>query len=241
MSAQAKPEALVVAGTKAAPSPPGDVAGVALHDAIAAVLARTDRCSVALAGGTTPKVAYAHLVQLDARAAKKLLPRVDFYFGDERCVAADHADANYKMARAALGADAKLQRIEGERKDRDEAARAYERVLPAALDILVLGIGEDGHTASLFPGSPALSEKTRRVVAIDGAPKPPPERITITPVAIEAARRIIMIATGAAKAEPVQRAIEGPWKPEETPAQLARRGTWILDEAAARLIARSLA
>jgi 6-phosphogluconolactonase len=100
---------------------------------------------------------------------------------------------------------------------------------------------EDGHTASLFPGSPALAESSRRVVAVSGAPKPPPERITITPVAIDAARRIIVIASGAAKAEPVQRATQGPWNPQETPAQLARRGVWILDQAAARLTPRSSA
>ncbi len=228
------------AGETAVATGSATVAGLAAEkilEAIRATLAERPRCSVALAGGTTPKAAY----EIISKSEPALLARIDFYFGDERCVAADDPDSNYRMARAALGAAATLHRIEGEKKDRDAAARAYEKLLPAALDVVILGIGEDGHTASLFPGSPALDEKTRRVVAVSGAPKPPPERITISPVAIESARKVIVIASGAGKAGPVQQALAGDWNPRKTPAQLARRGLWVLDAAAAALTSRSSA
>ena len=122
--------------------------------------------------------------------------------------------------------------MEAERPDREAAARDYERSLPARLDVLVLGIGPDGHTASLFPGSAALDERQRRVVPVTGA-KAPAERLTITPPVIEAARQVAVIASGEDKAAMVARAIEGPLAPKAVPAQLARRGFWFLDEAAA--------
>jgi len=101
--------------------------------------------------------------------------------------------------------------------------------------VLILGMGEDGHTAALFPGSPALDEKIRRVVAIEG-PKPPPLRITITPPVIAAARSVLILATGLGKATMAAQAISGDPDSKKVPAQLARRGTWILDwEAASEL------
>jgi 6-phosphogluconolactonase len=223
------PEVTIVKGKE----PPAEVAAKIVYEAIGAVLKGGGACSVALAGGNTPKTVYEGLVHLDAKTRRRALSSVEFYFGDERCVAPEDKDSNYQMARGALGADRSLHRIEAERPDRDAAAKDYERVLPKELSIVILGIGEDGHTASLFPGSPALDERTRRVVAVSGAPKPPPERITITPPVIESARTVVMLAWGASKSDAVQRALEGAWNPKETPAQFARRGTWILDEAAA--------
>jgi 6-phosphogluconolactonase len=127
---------------------------------------------------------------------------------------------------------AQVHRMQAEDPDRDAAARAYEALLPDALDILVLGIGDDGHTASLFPGSPALSEAERRVVPVTG-PKPPPERLTLTPPMILGAARRVVLASGAGKAEAVARTLEGPWDPSTTPAQFAKRGVWFVDQAAA--------
>lgn len=195
--------------------------------------ARSERgtCTVALAGGNTPRAVYERLI-LEGGG-------IEFFFGDERCVPPDHADSNYRMAVEALGTKAgwRFHRIEGERADRDAAARDYERVLPRELDVVVLGIGEDAHTASLFPGAASLAEETRRVIAVQG-PKPPPWRITITPPVIASARSVLVLATGEGKAAAVARCLEGPWAPHEAPAQLARRGLWMLDAAAGSKLRR---
>ena len=159
------------------------------------------------------------------------------FFGDERAVPPDHPDSNYLMVHRVLLSRVpvpagQVHRMEAERSDREAAAREYERLLPPQLDILVLGMGPDGHTASLFPGSAALDERQRLVLPVIGA-KPPPQRLTITPPVIEAARRVAVIATGEDKAAMVARAIEGPLAPKDVPVQLARRGAWFLDQAAA--------
>ncbi|HET8834063.1 MAG TPA: 6-phosphogluconolactonase, partial [Gemmatimonadales bacterium] len=199
---------------------------------LASIRAR-GRCALALAGGRTPEPVYRELAQ----AADVDWSRVSVFFGDERAVPPDDAESNYRMVRAALLSRvpipaARVHRMEAERADRDLAAREYERLLPAALDILVLGVGPDGHTASLFPGSAALDERRRLVVPVIGT-KPPAERLTITPPVIEAAQRVAVLATGADKAAVVARALEGPLAPREVPAQLARRGAWFVDRAAA--------
>ena len=190
----------------------------AIRDAVAA----RGRCSVALAGGSTPRAIYPLLRGLP-------WPSLDFYFGDERAVPTDDPESNYRMAKETLfGAhpESRVHRMEAERPDLDRAAEEYSQLLPDALDVLLLGMGPDGHTASLFPGSPALDERARKVVAVVG-PKPPPRRLTITPPVIEAARTIFVLVRGADKAEAVKRAREGPWNPKDTPAQLARRGLWL--------------
>ncbi len=206
-----------------------------LRDAIRA----RNAASLALAGGTTPRAMHEVLATLPDVD----WTRVSIYFGDERCVPPDHADSNYLMARESLLARVAIppenvHRMPGELSDRDAAARAYAALLPPAIDVIVLGIGEDGHTASLFPGSPALAERERLVLPVIG-PKPPPERLTLTPPALERGRQLLMLASGAGKAEAVARALEGALDPSTTPAQLARNGSWLLDPAAAsRLRAR---
>jgi 6-phosphogluconolactonase len=201
----------------------------------ALLLAARDRgqASLCLAGGTTPRAAY------EALAAEADLPwsAIFIYFGDERCVAPDHLDSNYRMAREALLDRVPLApdhvfRMQGENPERDEAARAYEAVLPDAFDVLVLGLGEDGHTASLFPHSAALTETTRRVLPVIG-PKPPPERLTLTPPVLQSARLVLMLAAGAGKAAAVARALEGERDVESCPAQLVRDSVWLTDHAAA--------
>ena len=133
-------------------------------------------------------------------------------------------------------APAQVHRMEGERPDRDAAARAYEALLPDRLDILVLGLGADGHIASLFPRSPSLAESRRRVLAVT-APKPPPDRLTVTPPVIRAAGLTIGLVAGAEKAEALGRALDGPDDPYQTPGRLAREGLWIVDTAAAARLA----
>jgi 6-phosphogluconolactonase len=208
------------------------------------ILRSRDRCSLALSGGETPRPVYRCL------AAELPEPeswrRVEVYFADERCVPPDDAASNYRMVRETLldllpAAPAGLHRMEGERSDRDGAARAYEALLPGRLDLLILGLGPDGHIASLFPGSPSLAESRRRVLAVT-APKPPPERLTITPPVIRAARLTIGLVAGAGKAEALARVLDGPDDLERTPGRLARGGLWLVDAAAAgRLQARQRA
>jgi 6-phosphogluconolactonase len=197
-------------------------------------------CSVALAGGNTPRPIYAELARMprDSLSIEKL----DFYFGDERCVPPDDPQSNYRMAREALfepaGIDAaRIHRIEAERPDRDLAAADYQAVLPDPLDILILGLGEDGHVASIFPRSSTLRETARRVVAVQG-PKPPPWRITITPPVIRAARTVLVAAAGKEKAAVAARALLGDEHHEDIPAQLASTGIWVLDRDAAALVGK---
>ncbi|MFL5402074.1 MAG: 6-phosphogluconolactonase [Gemmatimonadales bacterium] len=167
-------------------------------------------CALALAGGRTPEPIYREL----ALGSNIDWQQVNVFFGDERAVPPDHPDSNYRMVHLALLSrvpipSGQVHRMEAERPDREAAAQEYERALPPRLDILLLGMGPDGHTASLFPGSAALDERHRLVVPVVG-PKPPAERLTITPPVIAAARKVAVIATGEDKAGMVARAIEGP-------------------------------
>ena len=205
-------------------------------------IAERGSCALGLAGGRTPDPVYREL----AAGSSVDWQQVHVFFGDERAVPPDHPDSNYRTVRLALLSRvpipaAQVHRMEAERADREAAAREYERLLPPRLDVLLLGMGTDGHTASLFPGSAALDERRRLVVPVVGT-MPPAERLTITPPVIEAARKVVVIATGDDKAAMVARAIEGPFAPTAVPVQLARRGVWFLDQAAAaRLTARRVA
>ncbi len=125
-----------------------------------------------------------------------------------------------------------VHRMQGERADRDAAARAYGDLLPVRLDLMVLGIGDDGHTASLFPGAVSLAERHRRVLAVTGS-TPPRDRLTVTPPVILGARLTVGLVTGSRKAEVLARVLDGAYAPSRTPAQLARAGLWIADTAAA--------
>jgi 6-phosphogluconolactonase len=205
-------------------------------EAVRGAVAERGRCSVALAGGSTPRATY-EVLGSSALAAALPWPAVDWYFGDERAVPPDHAESNYRAAVETLFAGreqalASVNRMPGDAADLEAAAREYGERLPEALDLLLLGMGEDGHTASLFPGSPALAERSARVVVVTG-PKPPNPRLTVTPPVIEAARATLVLVSGAGKADALARALEGPLDPGSTPAQLARGGTWIVDRAAA--------
>ncbi len=196
------------------------------------------RATLALSGGSTPAPVYAALALLvpDWRA-------VELFFCDERCVPPEHRDSSYRLVRESLldripGAPPRVHRMLGELADRDVAAQDYEALLPDALDLLILGVGEDGHTASLFPGHAALEETERRVLHVVG-PRPPPNRLTLTPLALLAARRSVVLARGAGKAEVVGRALEGPLDLSSLPVQIVRDGAWILDPEAAAALTRS--
>jgi 6-phosphogluconolactonase len=186
------------------------------------------RASLALSGGSTPGPVYRELAKRDVPWA-----RVDFYFVDERFVPPDHPESNYLLAEQALfkplGVHAdQVFRMQGERADRDEAARDYEKLLPPVLDVVALGLGEDGHTASLFPGHDALEEKERRVLALVGS-KPPPWRMTLTLPVLQSARRVLGLVSGAGKRDMVRRVLAG----EDLPAARVTQAHWMMDKAAA--------
>lgn len=191
------------------------------------------RCALALAGGGTPMPVYQSL----ARHAPIRWSAVDIYFGDERAVPPDDPESNYRMARESLLdtialPPAQVYRMPAERLDRSQAAAEYEALLPAVLDVLLLGMGHDGHTASLFPQAAVLRERERRVVAVRG-PSAPSDRLTITPPVIAAARAVFVLVRGRDKAAMVARALEGAEEPLTLPVQFARGGRWLLDDAAA--------
>jgi 6-phosphogluconolactonase len=190
--------------------------------------------SLALSGGHTPRRVYEELASLD-------IPwdRVGVFFGDERCVPPDDPDSNFRMAREALFDRVQglhVHRMPADRADLESAATEYARELPEALDAMVLGMGEDGHTASLFPGHDWSHSAGRKVIVVNGAPKPPPRRMSVTPEVIWAARARLVLATGAAKAPQIVRALEGEPDPTHYPVHVVRGATWLLDEAAASLL-----
>lgn len=200
---------------------------------LTAAIAERGSCALCLAGGRTPDPVYRALAARPGISWAE----VDLFFCDERGVPPDHPDSNYYMVQQALLSQVpipptRVHRMEAERLDRDTAADEYAALLPRQLDVILLGIGPDGHTASLFPGSPVLEEHRRLVVPVLGT-KPPAQRMTITPPVIAAARRVAVLVTGLDKAAMVARAIEGHSATKEIPAQLARRGTWFMDQAAA--------
>ena len=204
-----------------------------IAESIEQAIADHGRASVMLAGGSTPRAVHRQLA-LNPRIA---WDKVEIFFGDERAVPPGDPQSNYRMARESL-LDAvsipssQIHRMPAERPDREAAAEEYARRLPERLDLIILGLGEDGHTASLFPGSSALRETARKVVAVMG-PKASPQRLTITPPVIAAAREKIILVSGSGKAVAVAQALEGPDQPVQCPAQLARNGIWIMDRDAA--------
>lgn len=214
-----------------------DAVAVLIHEAVA----ERGVFHMALAGGSTP-------IPLYHRLAMMALPwdRVELWFGDERGVPPDHPMSNYLMVRTALFdemTDARVHRIQGE-MDPVAAATAYERELvgtlgvPPRLDLVLLGLGTDGHTASLFPHTPALAETERWVVANPASAGD--IRITMTAKTIGAARHVRFLALGESKARVLAEVLEGPRDPSRLPSQLITAAEtdvgWFVDEAAAALL-----
>jgi len=196
---------------------------------------------VALSGGSTPRDTYLRLAS-EALVSKVMWSRVQILWGDERCVPPHNVDSNYRMARETLldrvpVPAANVHRIHGE-DDPATAAAAYEATLRALarIDLVLLGLGEDGHTASLFPGGAAVLEQTRWVMAAR-ATAASMWRITLTPAVINAAAEVLFLVSGGAKAGILRRVLEGPRRPDELPAQAIApsngRVRWCVDAAAA--------
>jgi 6-phosphogluconolactonase len=195
----------------------GDAVAI-IHESALDAIAERGIFRLGLCGGNTPCPVYEELAKHDG------LPwgKVQITFGDERCVPPDHDQSNYKMARQSLFepahlADGNVFRIRGE-IDPETASLEYEHKLSHVAarfaesryqhDLLLLGLGEDGHTASLFPGSPALNETIRNVVPVIG-PKPPPRRISITLPLINAARHVCFLVNDPAKSGVVNEVVKG--------------------------------
>ena len=205
------------------------LAAEVIGEAVADSISSRGMCDLMLAGGETAGRLYAHW----ARMTDPPLRRIRILFGDDRCVPPDHADSNYAQVMRTLlvrGAPSgcSIERMRAEDPDREAAARAYESLLPERIDVLLLGLGTDGHVASLFPGSPTLLQGDRSVVPVTG-PKPPIERLTITPKVITGARRVFLLATGAEKGRILARALEAHVDILTLPVQATLGRTWVLD------------
>lgn len=192
-----------------------------------ASIADRDRITMGLSGGSTPGPVYQAL----ARDPHPPWDRIEIYFADERIVPLDDPASNYRFVREHLldGVPISASNVHPmpvEADDLAAAAREYGEALPDHLDVLILGIGEDGHTASLFPGSDALMATDPVVLA--RAPKPPHERMTITAPVILAARQVMLLARGTSKRAAIRRAMSDDGEVPGCPARLARRGVWIL-------------
>ncbi|TLY17513.1 MAG: 6-phosphogluconolactonase, partial [Nitrospirae bacterium] len=186
--------------------------------------------TVALAGGSTPKALYVVLASEPYRTQVDW-SKIEFFFGDERGVPPDHPDSNYRLANESLFRPAgvvsgRIHRMKGEMENLSAAAELYARELQVLasddfprFDLVLLGLGTDGHTASLFPHSQALRERTRWVLPILDAPKPPRCRLTLTMPVLNAARQVIFLVSGEKKAKAVREVVTGHGSPRRLPRQ----------------------
>lgn len=227
-----------------------DAAATIVRAADAAVAAR-GRFTLVLSGGGTPRATYARLA-LAPFHDRLPWDRTWVFFGDERGVPPDHRDSNYGMARETLLSRVPVPedhvfRIRVEADDPEAAATDYARTLTEVLglrrgelprfDLVLLGLGVDGHTASLFPGSPVLKEVFRTVAVVHAAAATIPQRFTLTLPVINAAAHVMFLVSGAEKAKVVKAALHDQ---ASLPATMVRPGDgrllWLLDRAAATLL-----
>jgi 6-phosphogluconolactonase len=209
------------------------------------------RFTVALAGGSTPRDLYRSLADDQALREAVWWPAVHVFWGDERHVPPTDDDSNFRMAHEALVGrvpipDRQVHRILAEGPDAETVAREYEDTIRAVFglaggewplfDLILLGMGEDGHTASLFPGSPAVHETGRLVVA-PFVEKLAAWRISMTPPVFAHAREIAVLVAGAEKAQTLREVLESPLVPDRYPTQALRGSTgvvtWLVDAPAA--------
>lgn len=219
-----------------------------------AAVATTGRFTVALAGGSTPRPMYERLAAPPFGDVVPW-PGIRVFWGDERCLPPDHPDSNYRMAREALLSRVSIPsdniyRMAGERPP-DAAAAGYAETLCDVFrlaegelprfDLILLGMGSDGHTASLFPGTDVLTEE-EKPVASHSVDKLATDRLTLTLPTINNAAHVVFLVAGEGKAETLQRVLEGSYEPANLPSQLIRpthgRLTWLIDEAAASRLDR---
>jgi 6-phosphogluconolactonase len=213
--------------------------------------------SVSLAGGSTPKALYALLV---SDALREQLPwdKIQLFFGDERHVKPTHPDSNFRMATEAMISKAPLRveqvhRIKAENPDAKQAALEYEQELRShfnladgqapPFDLVLLGMGNEGHTLSLFPGTKALRDNGHLVMR-NWVGKLLCDRVTLTAPAVNNAAQVIFMVAGADKTLALKAVLEGPREPEQLPAQLINpkngRLLWLVDSAAGGILSRGI-
>jgi 6-phosphogluconolactonase len=232
------------------PTALAETAANLIVDAATDAVRERGRFTLCLAGGETPRATYARLA-LPAFSERMRWDRTWVFFGDERAVPPEHPESNYRMAYETLLSrvpipPTQIFRMRAEHADADAAAAAYAATLAEALgtrrgelprfDLVLLGLGVDGHTASLFPGSPVLREVFRTVAAVHVAAAQIPQRLTLTFPVLNAAARVVFLVTGSEKAKIVRTVLS---EPVMLPAALVRPtdGTlvWLADRAAATL------
>lgn len=211
--------------------------------------------SVALSGGSTPRALYQLLADPNEPFREQIAwDKTHFFFTDERHVPPDHPDSNYHMVNEAMFSrvsipQQNIHRIPAENPVAEDAAKAYENDLRnffgeaiPAFDLIFLGLGEEGHTASIFPGSEVLSE-TERLVAAPFVEKLNSYRITLTLPVLNNGKSVVFLVTGASKAEILREVIKTDKKPDLCPAQAISPTngavSWLVDKAAARLCSTS--
>ena len=217
------------------------------------------RFTVALSGGSTPQSLYRLLAnQKEPYRAMLGWENIHFFWGDERHVPPDHPDSNYRMTNEAMLNEAPIplenvHRIRSELADALQAAAEYEQTLCdffklvegeyPQFDLILLGMGSDGHTASIFPNSDVINERVRLVVAtwVENFKS---YRITLTPPVLQSGAAVNFLVSGADKAKALREVLEGEYHPERLPAQLLRQTKadvlWLVDRSAAQLMSDTL-
>ena len=214
--------------------------------------------TIALSGGSTPKVLYALLAEHPSLRNSLPWDKMKVFFGDERHVGPCHTDSNFQMATDAMLSKVPLRpdqihRIKGEYPDTAQAAAEYEEEIRREFglragefprfDLILLGMGNEGHTLSLFPGTKALNE-TKRIVTNNWVGKLYTERVTLTAPAANNAENVIFMITGVDKACVLKAVLEGPYEPDQLPAQMiqpaSRKLSWLVDEAAGSMLSKEI-
>jgi 6-phosphogluconolactonase len=224
--------------------------------AVNEAVARKGSFTVALSGGSTPRALYSMLSDDPAYRSKIPWPKLYFFFGDERHVGPESPESNYRMANETLFSKGLIQpeqifRIKGEYPEAEKAALDYEQTLRAhfklkdgeypSFDLMFVGMGEEGHCLSLFPGTRALHAPAQRIVVHNWVGKLYTDRITLTAPAANQSNRVIFLVTRSDKALALKGVLEGPYEPDQLPSQLIQPVSgnllWLVDQAAASMLA----
>ena len=205
--------------------------------------------TIALTGGTTPGEVYS-LIGSEPFRSQLDWQLVDIFWGDERCVPHNSPESNFYLAQEVLLdkiaiPKSQIHPMPADQLDREAASQAYSIEMQntfdtngiPSFDLIHLGMGPEGHTASLFPHQASLHEKHRLVMPVS-VPKPPPDRLTFTPPLLNAARNVLFLVTGSEKADALHAVLEGEYQPDEYPAQIVRpihgEVVWMLDKDVAK-------